>query len=86
MAIELPGNNRLDRAIRRAVAVTPNDSADLAVMTKAFIVGAAGDIKVDMAEGEDALVIYAIAGFQYNLQITRVYSTGTDATGIVALY
>lgn len=68
-----------------AEAVTPNDSTDL---TKPSIlyVGVGGDVTVDMSgEGTNITFTAVTAGF-LPVEVTRVYSTGTTATNIVALY
>ena len=67
-----------------AVSVTPNDSTDIA-KTRALSVGANGTVQVDTASGS-VTTISMIAGEIYPLAVTRVYATGTTATGIVAYY
>lgn len=68
-----------------AVAITPADS-DLAFNTAAIFIGGAGDIKVDMAGDGDAVVFTVPAGALLPIQATRIYTTDTTATNIVALY
>ena len=69
-----------------AVAVTPHDSNDI-TETRGLYVGVSGDVKVNMASGASAVVFTAVAaGMVHPLRVTRVYSTDTDATNIVALY
>jgi hypothetical protein len=69
-----------------AAAVTPHDSTDIAE-TRGLYVGVSGDVKVDMASGGSAVTFSALAaGYVHPLRVTRVYSTGTTATNIVALY
>lgn len=70
----------------RAVAVTPSDSADLTEVTRGLYVGASGDVKVDMANGDTVTFVAMAAGVVHPLRVRRVYSTGTDATDIVAVY
>jgi len=72
-------------------AVTPNDSADLALGTcRALYVGAAGDISIDdltgEAAGESVVFVGVTAGSILPVQTARVNATGTTATSIVALY
>lgn len=75
----------------RAVSVTPNDSTDLAEVTRALNVhkgtgGTTTDIAVIMA-GDSAAVTMAFAvGTVIPIRVRRVLSTGTDATRVVALY
>lgn len=80
-ALESPGQN--------AVAVTPNDSADLSYTARALYVGGAGNVKVDMLGTEgDATVTFSgiVAGSIIPVVVTRVYSTDTTATSIVAIW
>lgn len=70
-----------------AVAVTPNDSTDLARgATKSIYIGGAGTVKVDMANGDTVTFTAMTIGSIHQLSVRRVYSTGTSATLIVALY
>jgi len=73
---------------RSAVAVTPSDSTDI-VPTRGLYVGGSGAVKVIMADdvAAGAVTFTALAaGIVHPLRVKRVYSTGTAATGIVALY
>jgi hypothetical protein len=73
------------RDYQHAAAVTPNDSTDLTTVAWAFIVGADGTIKVTTYSG-DTVTITAKAGFMYRIRVKRIWSAGTAATGIVALW
>lgn len=68
---------------RNGTAITPSDSATFAA-TRALYVGVSGDVKVDMAGGATLTFKSAPVG-PLPIQVTRVYSTGTTATDIVAL-
>ena len=68
-----------------AVAVTPSDSTDLPV-TRGLYVGGAGNVAVTMADGGVVTFTGATAGQFLPLQVTRVMSTNTTATLILALY
>lgn len=69
-----------------AVVVTPSDSTVLALATRTLYIGVSGDVKVDMASSGTAIVFKAVpVGFLY-VSVVKVYSTGTTATNIVALY
>jgi hypothetical protein len=86
-----PTHNRdadLDDPAWDAVAVTPNNSADLArIPTRALYIGGAGDVKVDMAGAGTAVVFAGLAaGTILPIRVDRVYSTDTTATSVVALY
>lgn len=69
-----------------AVAVTPNDGADLTDTTRALYVGGAGDVKVDMLGSGTVTLVGVTAGTVLPIRADRVYSTGTTATSIVALW
>lgn len=66
-------------------AVTPNDSTVIAV-TRGLMVSVAGDVAVQFENGSTATIASAIAGVVYPFAVTKVLSTGTAATGILALY
>lgn len=66
-----------------AVAVTPNDTTTIPG-TRGVEVGVAGDLAVRMVNG-DIITLPVIAG-ERPLQVNRIYSTGTTATGLGALY
>jgi hypothetical protein len=69
----------------RAVAITPSDSADIAV-TRGVYVGGSGTLKVDMADGTTVTFTALAAGVIHPIQVKRVYSTGTAATNILGIY
>lgn len=72
---------------RRAVAVTPNDSADLLNgVTKGIYVGGGGNVVVTMADGVDATLTGLLVGTIYPFSVKRVKATSTTATNIIALY
>lgn len=69
---------------RLGAAVTPHDTNELPIYAKALYVGVAGDVKLTTIDGS-TITIKAIAGL---LPVTAkvVFSTGTTATNIVALW
>ena len=68
-----------------AEAVTPDDGADLAFVTRAVYVGQGGDMNITLKSG-DTIVLRGIqAGVIYPLRAVRVLATGTTATDIVGL-
>lgn len=70
-----------------AVAVTPADGSDLALTgTRALYIGVTGDVKVDTLGGDTGIVFKAVPVGVLYVAVKRVYSTGTTATNIVALY
>lgn len=66
------------------VVVTPNDTTDLG-LTRGLYVSVAGTLSVLLANDTVLNIPVAVAGY-HPLQVQRVRSTGTAATGIVALY
>lgn len=65
--------------------VTPNDSVDLAQMTRGVMVATAGDMAAVLKNG-DVITLPGLApGVIYPLRIARVLATGTTATGIKGL-
>lgn len=70
---------------RNAAAVTPNDSTDLTYTSRALFIGAAGTVSVITAGGQ-TVSFTCPAGAILPLCINRVRSTGTTATGIVAIW
>ena len=64
--------------------VTPSDSAQLSGVRGLFV-GGAGNVEV-VAEGGGQATFAAVAGQILPVRAVKVLSTGTTATGIVALY
>ena len=75
-----------------AVAVTPNDGANLAVVPAlALKIGIGGTVKVDTYAADGVTPSLAVpftvsSGELLPFPVTKVYATGTTATGIVAGY
>ena len=74
-----------------AVAVTTSDANAIldqngnAVVTNALYIGVSGDVKVLMESGQTVTFKSAPVGF-LNVRVTQVFSTGTAATNIVAVW
>ena len=75
-----------DYPARNAAVVTPDNSNDLAHVTRALFVGGAGNLNVDTADGDTVLFTGVTAGMILPLAVKRVRSTSTTATNIVALW
>jgi hypothetical protein len=75
----------LNYPAEHAEAVTPSDSTDLAVVSRALWVGGAGDVAVIMASGAAATFANVAAGTHLPVRVSRVKSTGTTGTLILAL-
>lgn len=76
----------LDAPAASAVAITPNNSADLTDYTRGIYIGATGTLKVDMVTGGTVTFVDPAPGVIHPLRVKRVYNTGTTATGIIGLY
>lgn len=69
---------------RYGAAVTPSNVTDLAAPTRALYIGGTGTLSVEMRNG--TVNFTAVAVGILPIQVTRVNSTGTSATNIVALW
>jgi hypothetical protein len=71
-------------------AVTPADGTDLpagnSIGTKALYVTGAGNVNCNLVGGGTAVLTGLAAGQLLPIAVTRVLSTSTTATGILALY
>jgi hypothetical protein len=87
----MPANNpfpnnpvNIDEPAAHAAAITPNDAADLANATRFIRITVAGTLRVTMVGGEDVTYLSGslALGVAHRLRVTRVFATGTTATGI----
>lgn len=69
-----------------AAAVTPHDTNELSNVTTRVFVGGAGNLKVTMMDGTDVTFTGVTAGSVLPIRVRRVYSTGTTATNIAAMW
>ncbi len=67
-----------------AAAITLSDSTELAP-TRSLFIGVGGNLKVTTAYGTDVTFQNVVAGSILPIQVIKVWSTGTTASGIVAL-
>lgn len=67
-----------------AAAVSPDDSNDLSHVTRALMIGVAGDLKVTTAGGET--VTLSVPAGELRIRAVRVFSTGTTASNITAMW
>lgn len=65
------------------VPITPNDSTDIAPC-QGLLIAIGGDIKITTIAGNDRTL--TVPAGHVIVQCTRVWSTGTTATGISAYY
>lgn len=70
----------------RGYAITPDNNTDVPVTTRGLWVGGAGAVKVTLDGGDTVTLSGVTAGTLLPLRVTRVFSTGTDATLLVGLY
>lgn len=75
---ESPANN--------AAAVSPSDTVDLEYIARSLFVGTGGDVTVITAGGQTVTFTNVPDGCLLPVRASRVKSTGTDATDIVALW
>ena len=76
--------SNIDSPVRHAVAVTPNDSTDLANSSRAIYVGVGGNIKLTTVDGDTVTMVGVAAGSFYPIRVARIWSTDTTATNIQA--
>jgi hypothetical protein len=75
----------VDGSVRGAKAVTPSDTVDIPV-TDGIYIGTTGNLAVVMEDGNTVTYTSIAAGICHPLGVTRVNSTNTTASNIVALY
>ena len=64
--------------------VTHSDTVDLPEVSRSLYVGVAGNVKVTMRSGR--VVTWPLIAGWHPISVSRVWSTGTTATGICAAY
>ena len=69
-----------------ALAILPDDAAELPHVTRALYVGGGGDVAVRMRGGEAAVFAGVPAGTLLPIRVSRVLASGTTATGILGLW
>jgi len=69
-----------------AVVVSPSDSADLGYVTRGVYVGTTGNMKVTMQDSGTVLFTGIPAGTTLPIRVTRIWSTTTTASTIIALW
>jgi hypothetical protein len=67
------------------VPITPSDSTDLTYVPRALYIGTAGALRAVDGTGTTRTIGNAAVGY-HPLRPRRIYSTGTTATDIWALY
>ena len=69
-----------------AASVTPSDSAALRSPAGAISVGASGTVTVDTVGGQKNVELTLAAGYIVEIAVTKIYATGTTATGICVFW
>ena len=68
-----------------ASAVTPSDSTDLAVTSRALYVGAGGDLRVTVGSGS-VVTFFNVPEGMLPMRVSRVHASGTTAADIVTVW
>lgn len=76
----------LESPAKGAAAITPNDGADLATAARGIYVGVGGHIKVTTVGGQEVTFTSVPQGAVLPVRAARVWSTGTTASSLIALY
>jgi hypothetical protein len=68
--------------------ITPSDDTDLPYLTRQIRVGTGGNLAILNKGGDEVIIPAEVAnnGAVLDIVASRIKSTGTDATEIVALY
>ena len=72
------------KPFNHAFAITPADGADITVPGAEIFVKVAGDLKITTVGGDT--VTLAVPVGHLPVAVSRVFSTGTTATGISGIY
>jgi hypothetical protein len=73
----------INQNYRDGASITPDNAGTHNY--NALVAGVAGNVAVDFLGGGTNIVVALAAGIPVNYKVTRVYATGTTATGIVGL-
>ncbi len=69
-----------------AVLITPSDSVDLTYISRAVYVGTGGNMKVTMQDSGTLLFTGIPSGTTLPIRVSRIWSTTTTASTILALW
>lgn len=76
----------LSSPIENAFSVSPHNTQDLAVTTRAIMVGGSGDVEAVFKGGETVVLSGLQPGVLYPFRLRRIRAAQTTATAIVGLY
>ncbi|SHH18196.1 hypothetical protein SAMN05444003_2349 [Cognatiyoonia sediminum] len=68
-----------------ASLISPSDTVDLIELTVGLNVSTTGQVRVSMKDGEVVDLTIGSGRF-FPVRVSKIWETGTTATGIVALY
>jgi hypothetical protein len=71
---------------QNAAAVTPHDTNELTIYSRALYIGGAGNAVVQMVDGTQVTLTGLLVGTVYPVAVKKVLATSTTATNIVALW
>lgn len=74
----------LESPATRLAQIAPSDTQDLAFISRAIAVATTGSVRVTTLAG-DTGAVHIVAGVPFAIRVSRIWATGTTATGIVAL-
>lgn len=68
-----------------AIAIVPNDTVPISVVTRAVYVGQTGDVSVEMQSGQIVTYENVQGGTILAIRALKVRQTGSTATGLIAM-
>jgi hypothetical protein len=80
------GTNLINAPALNGAVVTPSDSADLPNVARGVYCGTAGDLKVTTINGDVITFTSLVGGVIHPICAARIWSTGTTAANIIAVY
>jgi hypothetical protein len=69
-----------------AFVITPSDVNALERPTRGIYVGGAGDVTLEMVNGQIVTFVEMVAGIIHPISAIQVYATGTAATDILGVF
>ena len=79
------GKGGLESPGYSAFTITPSDTNPIAFVTRAITCGGAGDLSVEMVNGDTVVFVGRLAGIDYPYRVRSVYNA-TTMTDCVGLY
>lgn len=65
--------------------ISPSDTQDLVQVTRGVMVQTGGDLRVTLKSGDQVTLPALSPGVIYPLRVSRVWDSGTTATGLMGL-